>query len=154
MLGYDKQQVSSLGMDMVMYLGELAANTILDTEDNNINTELEEYTTKGDRNNVFSMIKVLSNFDTGALLILKYYVVKMVMDRSSMRGEQIKSSLLDQNLTEKMIQQLSEKTGMYFIVMAVNDTSLNQGTLLHVSKCFCVKFFLTSPLLRKLLMRQ
>jgi len=68
------------------------ANTILDTEDNNINTELEEYTTIGDRNNVFSMIK-------------------MVMDRSSMRGEQIKSSLLDQNLTEKMIQQLSEKTG-------------------------------------------
>ena len=67
MLGYDKQQVSSLGMDMVMYLGELAANTILDTEDNNINTELEEYTTKGDRNNVFSMIKVLSNFDTGAV---------------------------------------------------------------------------------------
>ena len=61
MLGYDKQQVSSLGVDMVMYLGELAANTILDTEDNNINTELEEYTTKGDRNNVFSMIKVLSN---------------------------------------------------------------------------------------------
>lgn len=154
MLGYDKQQVSSLGVDMVMYLGELAANTILDTEDNNINTELEEYTTKGDRNNVFSMIKVLSNLDTGALLILKYYVVKMVMDRSSMRGEQIKSSLLDQNLTEKMIQQLSEKTGMYFIVMAVNDTSFNQGTLLHVSKCFCVKFFPTSPLLRKLLMRQ
>ena len=66
MLGYDKQQVSSLGMDMVMYLGELAANTILDTEDNNINTELEEYTTKGDRNNVFSMIKVLSNLDTRA----------------------------------------------------------------------------------------
>merc|ERR1711976_19616 len=91
-LGYDKQQMSSLGVDMVMYLGELAANTILNTEDNNINTELEEYTTKGDRNNVFSMIK-------------------MVMDRSSMRGEQIKSSLLDQNLTEKMIQQLSEKTG-------------------------------------------
>ena len=59
-LGYDKQQMSSLGVDMVMYLGELAANTILDTEDNNINTELEEYTTKGDRNNVFSMIKVPS----------------------------------------------------------------------------------------------
>ena len=52
---------------MVMYLGELAANTILDTEDNNINTELEEYTTKGDRNNVFSMIKVLSNLDTGVV---------------------------------------------------------------------------------------
>ena len=45
---------------MVMYLGELAANTILDTEENNLNTEMEEYTAKGDRNNVFSMIKVHS----------------------------------------------------------------------------------------------
>ena len=44
---------------MVMYLGELAANTILDTEDNNINTEIEEYNARGDKNNVFSMIKVI-----------------------------------------------------------------------------------------------
>ena len=58
MLGYDKQQMSRLGVDMVMYLGELAANTILDTEENNLNTEMEEYTAKGDMNNVFSMIKV------------------------------------------------------------------------------------------------
>merc|ERR1712045_341441 len=67
LLGYDKQQMSSLGVDMVMYLGELAANTILDTEDNNINTEIEEYNARGDKNNVFSMIK-------------------MVMDRSSTRS--------------------------------------------------------------------
>ena len=59
LLGYDKQQISSLGVDMVMYLGELAANTILDTEDNNINTELEEYNARGNKNNVFSMIKVI-----------------------------------------------------------------------------------------------
>ena len=59
LLGYDKQQMSSLGVDMVMYFGELAANTILDTEDNNINTELEEYNARGNKNNVFSMIKVL-----------------------------------------------------------------------------------------------
>ena len=59
LLGYDKQQMSSLGVDMVMYLGELAANTILDTEDNNINTEIEEYNARGDKNNVFSMIKVM-----------------------------------------------------------------------------------------------
>ena len=59
LLGYDKQQMSSLGVDMVMYLGELAANTILDTEDNNINTELEEYNARGNKNNVFSMIKVI-----------------------------------------------------------------------------------------------
>ena len=59
LLGYDKQQMSALGVDMVMYLGELAANTILDTEDNNINTELEEYNARGNKNNVFSMIKVL-----------------------------------------------------------------------------------------------
>ena len=58
LLGYDKQQMSRLGVDMVMYLGELAANTILDTEDNNLNTEMEEYAAKGDTNNVFSMIKV------------------------------------------------------------------------------------------------
>ena len=57
-LGYDKKQVSSLGVDMVMYLGELAANTILDTEENNINTEMEEYSARVDRKNVFSMIKV------------------------------------------------------------------------------------------------
>ena len=49
LLGYDKQQMSALGVDMVMYLGELAANTILDTEDNNINTEIEEYNTRGTR---------------------------------------------------------------------------------------------------------
>ena len=59
LLGYDKQQMSALGVDMVMYLGELAANTILNTEDNNINTEIEEYSTSGDKNNVFSMIKVM-----------------------------------------------------------------------------------------------
>ena len=59
LLGYDKQQMSSLGVDMVMYLGELAANTILNTEDNNINTEIEEYNTRGDKDNVFSMIKVM-----------------------------------------------------------------------------------------------
>ena len=59
LLGYDKQQMSSLGVDMVMYFGELAANTILDTEDNNINTELEEYNARGNKNNVFSMIKVI-----------------------------------------------------------------------------------------------
>ena len=59
LLGYDKQQMSALGVDMVMYLGELAANTILDTEDNNINTELEEYNARGNKNNVFSMIKVI-----------------------------------------------------------------------------------------------
>ena len=35
----------------------------------------------------------------------------MVMERSSSRGEQIKSSLLDPKLTDKMIQQLSDKTG-------------------------------------------
>ena len=33
------------------------------------------------------------------------------MERSSSRGEQIKSSLLDPKLTDKMIQQLSDKTG-------------------------------------------
>jgi len=92
MLGYDERRVSSLGADMVMYLGELAANTILDTEDNNISTELEQYSTKADRSNVISMMK-------------------MVMERSSSRGEHIKSSLLDPNLTDKMIQQLSDKTG-------------------------------------------
>ena len=59
LLGYNKQQMSALGVDMVMYLGELAANTILDTEDNNIDTELEEYNARGNKNNVFSMIKVL-----------------------------------------------------------------------------------------------
>ena len=59
LLGYNKQQMSALGVDMVMYLGELAANTILDTEDNNINTELEEYNARGNKNNVFSMIKVI-----------------------------------------------------------------------------------------------
>ena len=59
LLGYDKQQMSSLGVDMVMYFGELAANTILDTEDNNINTELEEYNARGNKINVFSMIKVI-----------------------------------------------------------------------------------------------
>ena len=59
LLGYDKQQMSALGVDMVMYLGELAANTILDTEDNNINTEIEEYNARGDKDNVFSMIKVI-----------------------------------------------------------------------------------------------
>ena len=58
MLGYDERRVSSLGADMVMYLGELAANTILDTEDNNISTELEQYSTKADRSNVISMMKV------------------------------------------------------------------------------------------------
>ena len=59
LLGYNKHQMSALGVDMVMYLGELAANTILDTEDNNINTELEEYNARGNKNNVFSMIKVI-----------------------------------------------------------------------------------------------
>ena len=59
LLGYDKQQMSALGVDMVMYFGELAANTILDTEDNNINTELKEYNARGNKNNVFSMIKVI-----------------------------------------------------------------------------------------------
>ena len=44
--------MSALGVDTVMYLGELAANTILDTEDNNINTEIEEYNARGDKDNV------------------------------------------------------------------------------------------------------
>ena len=112
MLGYDERRVSSLGADMVMYLGELAANTILDTEDNNISTELEQYSTKADRSNVISMMKVGGKVKFILVVYDKTLIfLQMVMERSSSRGEHIKSSLLDPNLTDKMIQQLSDKTG-------------------------------------------
>jgi len=92
MLGYDRNEIGRMSINMILYTGEMLANTILDIETNNIDTELEQYRAFSDSGNWFTYAK-------GAL------------ERSHSRGGQIMSSLLDPELMNHMIEKLANKTG-------------------------------------------
>ena len=46
-----------MALNMMLYAGELTANSLLDV-DNNINTELPQYRSFSDSGDIFSLIKV------------------------------------------------------------------------------------------------
>merc|ERR1712227_507813 len=92
MMGYDDRMLGKMAINMVMYMGEMMANTILNTDTNNIDTEIPEYRAFSDSGDIFSIIRV-------------------ALQRSSSRGDQIKTSLLDKNLAKNMIHKLQDKTG-------------------------------------------
>ena len=78
-----------------MYVGELAANSLLDSATHTLETEGEQYRaldSSSQPDTVFSFLRTL-------------------VERSSSRGEQIRSSLLDPRLADKMIGQLQDRTG-------------------------------------------
>ena len=56
-LGYDDQRLSSMAVNMALYVGELTANSLLDV-DNNIDTEMSEYRSFSQSGDIFSLIKV------------------------------------------------------------------------------------------------
>ena len=77
-----------------MYVGELAANSLLDSATHTLETEGEQYRAldSSSQPDMFSFLRTL-------------------VERSSSRGEQIRSSLLDPMLADKMIGQLQDRTG-------------------------------------------
>ena len=86
-----------------MYVGELAANSLLDSATHTLETEGEQYRAldSSSQPDMFSFLRTL-------------------VERSSSRGEQIRSSLLDPMLADKMIGQLQDRTGLYCVHMGVN----------------------------------
>ena len=91
MMGFDEKQLGIMAINMVMYVGELFANTILGLE-NDLDNEIPEYRALAPDGGVFPMLQV-------------------AVERSAKRATEIKNSLLDPNLTSKMITTLQEKTG-------------------------------------------
>ena len=91
MVGFDERQLGIMAINMVMYVGELFANTILGLE-NDLDNEIPQYRSLVQDRAVFPMFK-------------------MAVERSGARATEIKNSLLDPNLTSKMISTLQEKTG-------------------------------------------
>jgi len=91
MMGFDERQLGMLALNMVMYVGELFANTILGLEDD-IDNEIPQYRSLAQDGGVFP-------------------IFKMAVERSSARATEIKNSLLDPSLTSKMISTLQKKTG-------------------------------------------
>ena len=57
MLGYDNRRLGSMALNMLLYAGELTANSLLDV-DNNIDTEIPQYRSFSDSGDIFSLIKV------------------------------------------------------------------------------------------------
>ena len=91
MVGFDERQLGIMAINMVMYVGELFANTILGLE-NDLDNEIPQYR---------SLVQDMAVFP----------MFKMAVERSGARATEIKNSLLDPNLTSKMISTLQEKTG-------------------------------------------
>jgi len=91
MMGFDERQLGIMAINMVMYVGELFANTILGLE-NDLDNEIPEYRALAPDGGVFPMFKV-------------------AVERSAKRATEIKNSLLDPDLTSKMISTLQQKTG-------------------------------------------
>ena len=60
MMGYDDRMLGKMAINMVMYMGEMMANTILNTDTNNIDTEIPEYRAFSDSGDIFSIIRVNS----------------------------------------------------------------------------------------------
>merc|ERR1719410_1786515 len=88
MLGYDDRKLGNMALNMLLYVGELTANSLLDV-DNNIDSEIPQYRSLSDSGDIFSFLKV-------------------AVERSTRRGEEIKSVLLDENLSTTMIERVKE----------------------------------------------
>ena len=58
MLGYDNRKLGNMALNMLLYVGELTANSILDV-DNNIDTEIPQYRSFSDSGHIFSFFKYL-----------------------------------------------------------------------------------------------
>ena len=57
MLGYDDRKLGNMALNMLLYVGELTANSLLDV-DNNIDTEIPQYRSFSDSGDIFSLMKV------------------------------------------------------------------------------------------------
>ena len=57
MMGFDNRRLGNIALNMLLYVGELTANSLLDV-DNNINTEIPQYRSFSDSGDIFSFIKV------------------------------------------------------------------------------------------------
>ena len=57
MLGYDERRLGRMAVNMIMYVGELTANSIVDG-DNSIETEIPQYRSYSDSGDLLSFIKV------------------------------------------------------------------------------------------------
>ena len=91
MMGFDERKLGIMALNMIMYVGELFANTLLGLEDD-IENEIPQYRSFAPNGGIFPILKV-------------------AIERSSERASKIKESLLDAELTSKMISTLKEKTG-------------------------------------------
>ena len=58
-MGYDERSLGNIALDMMMYVGELTANSLFD-EDNNIATELRQYRSLSSSADIFSLLQVRS----------------------------------------------------------------------------------------------
>ena len=56
-MGYDERSLGNIALDMMMYVGELTANSLLD-DDNNIATELRQYRSLSNSADIFSLLQV------------------------------------------------------------------------------------------------
>ena len=92
LLGYDKSRIGRMSVHMMLYAGEMMANTALNIDTNSLDTEVEQY-------------RALS----GSGNILSY--ARDALQRSHSRGEEIMSSLLDPDLMERMSAKLADTTG-------------------------------------------
>ena len=109
MMGYDNRKLGSMALNMLLYVGELTANSLLDV-DNNIDTEIPQYRSFSDSGDIFSFFKVqVSDGWRKSTHFLS--MLQLAVERSTRRGEEIKSVLLDKNLSTTMIEQLKDKTG-------------------------------------------
>ena len=57
MLGYDDRKLGNMALNMLLYVGELTANSLLDV-DNNIDSEIPQYRSFSDSGDIFSFLKV------------------------------------------------------------------------------------------------
>ena len=71
MLGYDNRKLGNMALNMLLYVGELTANSILDV-DNNIDTEIPQYRSFSDSGDIFSFFKV--HLGSGALTSLRLFI--------------------------------------------------------------------------------
>jgi hypothetical protein len=109
MMGFDERQLGIMALNMVMYVGELFANTILGLEDN-LDNEIPQYRALVQDGGVFPIFKVTVIQDYFGTFY-KYVYNQVAVERSAARATEIKNSLLDPSLTSKMISTLQQKTG-------------------------------------------
>ena len=57
MLGYDDRKLGNMALNMLLYVGELTANSLLGV-DNSIDGEIPEYRSFSDSWDIFSFLKV------------------------------------------------------------------------------------------------